>query len=286
MFISSYSRAVFSVVLAIIPSISAQLNELAPCISQCIDQSTDDSCSIFDIKCICRESNGRFLPDLITCIHGACDNSISVDTLLTPLDLMCQLAGTPLSTSALENAEALGSSLAHEVTKTVTAETTDVITTTLTITDGGTTFILGYPITVWNSAWGPAFTITQNPPPATVTQTQNSETSTFVATSVDSSRASATVVSTSIASNSEDNNSDTLLQSTSQSLSLKGDATTAGGAIEASQTSTTPTTTPTPAQPGFNNGNGNAAPFSGAVRNRANGGLVLSLVAIVVGLLF
>jgi hypothetical protein len=38
--------------------VQAQLN-FPNCINKCIDQSTDDSCKITDVKCICRESNGE-----------------------------------------------------------------------------------------------------------------------------------------------------------------------------------------------------------------------------------
>lgn len=52
------STTLFGAALAVVLTVvSAQLN-LPSCISQCIDQSTDDSCKLTDIKCICRQSNG------------------------------------------------------------------------------------------------------------------------------------------------------------------------------------------------------------------------------------
>jgi hypothetical protein len=93
---------------------------LPKCIQNCIDQSGDENCSVTDIKCLCRASSGNFLPDLITCMHGNCDNGLDNDLLLTPLQLVCEIAGTPIPDSAIQNAENAGSSLATQVTKTVT----------------------------------------------------------------------------------------------------------------------------------------------------------------------
>lgn len=71
---------------------------------------------------------GRFLPDLVLCMHGACDNTLDVNALLTPLSLACQLAGTPISPSALANAQSQGSVIAHPSTITVTQIQSGMVT--------------------------------------------------------------------------------------------------------------------------------------------------------------
>jgi hypothetical protein len=63
---------------------------------------------------------GNFLPDLVICIHGACDPSLNVSQLLDPLASVCSLLGTPVSETALKNAEQQASSLASQVTVTET----------------------------------------------------------------------------------------------------------------------------------------------------------------------
>jgi hypothetical protein len=63
---------------------------------------------------------GNFLPDLVICIHGACDSSLDVSQLLNPLASVCALLGTPVSETALGNAEQQASSLAAQVTVTQT----------------------------------------------------------------------------------------------------------------------------------------------------------------------
>jgi len=114
------------VALAIfLPLAQSQLVQSLPdCVQQCIDQSGDDNCSVSDIKCLCRASAGNFLPNLITCMHGDCDNSLDNNLLLTPLQYACEIVGTPIPDSAIQNAENVGSSLATQATATRTVVVT------------------------------------------------------------------------------------------------------------------------------------------------------------------
>jgi len=160
---------------------------LPQCIQDCIDQSGDENCSVTDIKCLCRASAGNFLPDLITCMHGNCDNALDNDLLLTPFQLVCEIAGAPIPESAIENAENVGSSLATQVTKTVTMDgssasgggigatttldvaSSSVSTVTVTTTQGGSVIDVVYPVTWWRTTTnsGSGSTIT---PGATTTK--------------------------------------------------------------------------------------------------------------------
>lgn len=128
----------FAVLLLSISSLAySQLVATLPqCIQNCIAQSDDENCSASDIKCLCRASAGNFLPDIITCMHGNCDNDLDDDVLLTPLQLVCQIAGTPIPGSAIRNAENQASSLAGQVTTTVTMIGGGVATSTTTSMDG------------------------------------------------------------------------------------------------------------------------------------------------------
>jgi hypothetical protein len=92
---------------------------------------------------------GRFLPDLVICIHGACDQSLNVSQLLDPLSTLCSLLGTPVSQSALENAELQASSLAAQttVTQTVTYTAGNVAPTPVGPATASTT-TGGQPLTV------------------------------------------------------------------------------------------------------------------------------------------
>jgi len=159
-------RAFWVLFILAIPLAQAQfVSSLPQCVQNCINQSQDDNCEVSDIGCLCRASAGNFLPDLITCMHGECDNSLDNNLLLTPLQLACQIAGAPIPASALRNAENQASSLAAQVTTTVTlggssatggseATTTvsmialSVLTETVTKTESGSTIYLIYPITV------------------------------------------------------------------------------------------------------------------------------------------
>lgn len=100
-----------------LPLIQAQQLNFPECVNQCIDQSTDDSCPLSDVKCICRQSNGRFLPDVVVCVKQECDNNIDVEVLLGPMELVCRLIGTPVSDAALDNARNIAT--ADTVTETV-----------------------------------------------------------------------------------------------------------------------------------------------------------------------
>jgi hypothetical protein len=113
---SSYCGALLTFsIFTILPFGQGQsVFSLPQCVQNCISQSQDDNCQITDIKCLCRASSaGNFLPGLITCTHAECDNTFDNDLLLTPLQLVCEIAGIPIPASALANAENQASSLAH-----------------------------------------------------------------------------------------------------------------------------------------------------------------------------
>lgn len=170
-------------VLAIPPAHTQFVSSLPQCIQNCIDQSQDDNCEVTDVACLCRASAGNFLRDLVTCMHGECDNSLDNDLLLTPLQLICEVAGAPIPESAISNAENQASSLAAQVTTTVTlggssategseATTTvsvasSVSTKTVTKTESGSTIYLIYPITV-----GSTTTVSGNPTTVTSISTE------------------------------------------------------------------------------------------------------------------
>ncbi|KAF8867213.1 hypothetical protein BDZ45DRAFT_682732 [Acephala macrosclerotiorum] len=155
-------RAVIALSFLFLPLIRAQfVSSLPQCVQNCIEQSPDDNCEITDMKCLCRASAGNFLPDLIICTHGGCDNDLDNNLLLTSLQLACVIAGTPIPDSAIRNAENEASSLATQVMTTVTMSgssatggagatiTVDLgSTVTVTTTQSGTTIYEIYPITV------------------------------------------------------------------------------------------------------------------------------------------
>ncbi|PQE06509.1 hypothetical protein CJF32_00002328 [Rutstroemia sp. NJR-2017a WRK4] len=163
---------------------SAQLiSSLPSCIQDCVTSSPDDNCDVTDIGCICRASRGNFLPDVITCMHSTCDGNLDVNLLLTPLQLACQIAGAAIPAAALRNAENEASSLATQVTTTVTvggsfttATSLQTITTdaqnppsvssvTITSTQSGSTVYVVYPITIGS-------TTTETAAPSTLTLQQ------------------------------------------------------------------------------------------------------------------
>jgi hypothetical protein len=118
---SSYFSALLTLPIFILPFGQAQsVFSLPQCVQNCISQSLDDNCQITDVKCLCRASSaGNFLPDLISCTHAECDSNLDNDLLLTPLQVVCEIAGVPIPASALANAENQASSLASQPTLTV-----------------------------------------------------------------------------------------------------------------------------------------------------------------------
>jgi len=198
-------RAVLILSTLAIPLAHPQfVSSLPQCVQNCISQSQDDNCEVTDVRCLCRASAGNFLPDLITCMHGDCDNSLDNNLLLTPLQITCEIAGAPIPASALRNAENQASSLAAQVTTTVTmggssatgnseATTTvsmasSVSTKTVTKTESGSTIYLIYPITVGS-------TTTVSGHPSTVTSI-STEASVSTYTTTDSRGSTVTETST------------------------------------------------------------------------------------------
>lgn len=117
MFSLRSAKAASIALLLSLPLLNAQEFNFPNCVNQCIDQSTDDSCSLADLKCICRQSNGRFLPDVVVCVKMACETTVDVQALLGPMEFVCRLIGTPVSEQALDNARNIFT--ADTVTKTV-----------------------------------------------------------------------------------------------------------------------------------------------------------------------
>jgi CFEM domain len=164
---SSYCGALLTFfIFTILPFGQGQsVFSLPQCVQNCISQSQDDNCQITDIKCLCRASSaGNFLPGLITCTHAECDNTFDNDLLLTPLQLVCEIAGIPIPASALANAENQASSLASQPTVTVTvgspsattisgadttaSESSSLSTVTVTKTQSGSTIYEVYTTTI------------------------------------------------------------------------------------------------------------------------------------------
>ncbi|TVY16880.1 hypothetical protein LARI1_G004129, partial [Lachnellula arida] len=213
--------------LCILPHASSQfISSLPQCVQTCITQSDDETCSVSDIKCLCRASAGNFLPDLITCMHGNCDDSLDNDALLMPLQLACQIAGTPIPDSAMRNAEDRASSLASQVTTTVTmagetggsaAVTTtsepsgymeySVSTATVATTQGGSTLTLVFPVTSERTS---TLSGSRSPSTRTISSSSTFSASTFTSTPASSTDSSAGAVSSSSSSSSSDLSTETV----------------------------------------------------------------------------
>ncbi|KAL2067300.1 hypothetical protein VTL71DRAFT_1724 [Oculimacula yallundae] len=153
--------------------------DVPQCIQDCVDQSPDTNCGLTNIGCICRASSGNFLPGVVTCMHSNCEGNLDTKVLITPLQLACLIAGSPIPASAIQSAENAASSLATQVPTTVTqggssanggagATTTvyapvpTVSTVTATTTRSGSTYYEIYPVTIGSTttATGPASTLT------------------------------------------------------------------------------------------------------------------------------
>lgn len=237
------------------------VSSLPQCVQDCINQSQDDNCSVADIACLCRASAGNFLPDLITCIHGQCDNDLDNNLLLTPLQWACDLAGAPIPESALRNAENQASSLAAQVTTTVTiggssatggAEATTTIdagsvtTVTVITTEAGSIIALVYPVTEWSTT-----TVSGSPSTVTSVSTPSNDftgLTPVVITSTDS--AGSTYTSTTIQPGAistyttTDSRGSTTTQRTTFTTNKTPSSTTSSGAV-ASDTSVSSSTTVT-----------------------------------------
>ncbi|TVY54067.1 hypothetical protein LCER1_G005002 [Lachnellula cervina] len=250
--------------LCILPHASSQfISSLPQCVQNCITQSDDENCSVSDIKCLCRASAGNFLPDLITCTHGNCDDSLDNDALLMPLQLACQIAGTPIPDSAMRNAEVRASSLASRVTTTVTmagetggsaAVTTSgssdyiehsVSTATVTTTQGESTLTLVFPVTITMERTS---TVSGSPSPST--RTTSPSASTFTSTPASSTDSSAGAVAV----------SSSYLSTETASTSV-GPASTSSGGKGASKTSSAQLEDSTNSSP-FKDSNSGSAPRS------------------------
>ncbi|KAI9676966.1 MAG: hypothetical protein M1817_006805 [Caeruleum heppii] len=117
------------------------LSSIPPCYQDCIENSGSFTCNGIDIPCICRLSNGNFLPNVITCIRANCDNNLDTSNLLGPLELGCNLVGVPIAPAAIANAENLGQS-PSPITR------TGRTTIQSTVASAGTTFVVAIPISI------------------------------------------------------------------------------------------------------------------------------------------
>lgn len=94
------------------------------CISKCVAGS-GSGCSAKDVGCMCKASDRSFLSDVVVCMNRGCSQAISVDTLLDPLQVACDMFDIPIPASAISSAEAAGST-----TKTSTASVKTTRSTT------------------------------------------------------------------------------------------------------------------------------------------------------------
>lgn len=95
-------------------------------------------------------------------MHAQCDNNLDNNLLLFPLQLACQLAGSPIPSSAIRNAQNIGSSLASQGTTTITMHDSS---SSLIFTSTPTSHA---PLQIVTSS--PGFTLTtKNPPTQTST---------------------------------------------------------------------------------------------------------------------
>jgi len=74
---------------------------------------------------ICRLSNGNFLTDIVTCVKSNCDYQLDSNLFITPLQLACSLAGTPISSAAIRNAEFVETFGGYGAQTTTTTTTTN-----------------------------------------------------------------------------------------------------------------------------------------------------------------
>ena len=204
---SNYCGALLASSIFILPFGQAQsVFSLPQCVQNCISQSQDDNCQITDVKCLCRASAaGNFLPGLITCTHAECENTFDNDLLLTPLQLVCEIAGIPIPASALANAENEASSLASQPTVAVTvsspsataitgtdttaSEPSSLSTVTVTKTQSGSTIYEVYTTTIYSRG----STVTQK-----TTYTETATASAHISSSTDDSQ-STTLTTTTVA---------------------------------------------------------------------------------------
>lgn len=128
--------------------LSAQgLSSIPPCYQDCIENSGSFNCNGIDLPCICRLSNGNFLPNVITCIRAYCDNNLDTNSLLEPLELGCNLVGVPIAPAAIANAQNIDQ---DSRTDTFTGRT--IIQST--VASAGTTYIVAIPISVTSGPSG------------------------------------------------------------------------------------------------------------------------------------
>ncbi len=262
---------------------------------------------------------GRFLPDVVLCMKGACDNSLDVNALLTPLSLACDLAGTPISQSALQNAQQAASSLIISTTVTITQTGTNIdptpvgpttasgtqgiktVTTTAPTASTTTAYTGLIPVTIvgTDSAGSTYTSITTEPGAISTFTTTNSagSTATVVSTYTQAGSGAAggagVVVQTIISTNSAGSTYTTTQTSSASTSSGSGsgsgtgsnsisNTTTATTSIAAQKTTGSFATSQTSSS--INPAITNSAPLSAASMEHPGRWLGLSVLLVVVGL--
>jgi hypothetical protein len=214
-------------------------------------------------------------------MHGACDPSLDVDALLTPLSLICDSLGTPVSPSALANAESIASSVASQTTVTMTVVDTATVNS-VTPTPVG-------PYTASDSGVV-VVTVTQITPPASTATDLVSASNTgsapgvIVGTNSGGWVYTSTVVSTYIQSDSSGTGSST--QSTAGTAAgLSSGSSTSG--VSSSTTRSTSSSSTSESQASSSSSSENSSPFSMqnvAGKDCAGSMLGLSVLLMFVGL--
>ena len=110
---------------------------------------------------ICRAWNGGILTSVLTCIKSNCDSSLEPNLLLSPLELTCDLAGVPISSSVISSALQAATTTAIVTSYTTATDTvtqsyywqstfgTIATTVVVPITESnGDTVIVAFPVTI------------------------------------------------------------------------------------------------------------------------------------------
>ncbi|KAI9771586.1 MAG: hypothetical protein M1835_006408 [Candelina submexicana] len=115
---------------------------------------------------VCRSYNSGFLTTVITCIKASCTDPLSLNVLVSPLELYCSSAGSPINPSAVSDAQHLISQTVSSMSATGTGAS-GMTTVTLTTTDGnGNQYLAAVPASI-----GQDTTIFGTPKTVTATST-------------------------------------------------------------------------------------------------------------------
>ncbi|KAI9699139.1 MAG: hypothetical protein M1836_003328 [Candelina mexicana] len=115
---------------------------------------------------VCRSYNSGFLTTVITCIKASCTDPLSLNVLVSPLELYCSSAGSPINPSAVSDAQHLISQTVSSMSASGTGAS-GMTTVTLTTTDGnGNQYLAAVPASI-----GQDTTIFGTPKTVTATST-------------------------------------------------------------------------------------------------------------------